>query len=152
MTGVSYFDAMDYVSWLNETTGETYRLPTAAEWQLAAIESPKPVKKKLFDDPRLDWAADYGAMPNVPRKLRTSGGFGRFSNGIADLGGNVWEWTSTCAVEGFTPETCPSFIVEGLHQAKMSVFIRDPATGGCAVGVPPAHLGLRLVRDLGAGV
>ncbi|NJM30197.1 MAG: formylglycine-generating enzyme family protein, partial [Rhizobiales bacterium] len=89
MTGISYFDAMDYVSWLNETTGDTFRLPTAEEWQLAAKELPKPVRKKLFDDPRLAWAAEYGAMPNVPRTLRESGEFGTFSNGIADLGGNV---------------------------------------------------------------
>jgi formylglycine-generating enzyme required for sulfatase activity len=147
MTGISYFDAIGYIGWLNARTGETYRLPTAEEWRLAAKELPRPVKKKLFDDPRLDWASDYGAMPNVPRNLRESGSFGTFTNGVSDFGGNVWEWTGTCAVDGFTSETCPAFVVEGLHETKISVFIRDPATGGCAVGVPPAHLGLRLVRD-----
>jgi hypothetical protein len=29
----------------------------------------------------------------------------------------------------------------------ISLFSRDPAQGGCAVGAPTAHLGLRLVTD-----
>jgi hypothetical protein len=35
----------------------------------------------------------------------------------------------------------------GEHVAAMSYLIRNPARGGCAVGTPPAHLGLRLVSD-----
>jgi hypothetical protein len=29
----------------------------------------------------------------------------------------------------------------------MTDFIRDPRSGGCAAGVPPANLGFRLVTD-----
>ena len=29
----------------------------------------------------------------------------------------------------------------------MTDFIRDPRTGGCAAGVPPANLGFRLVVE-----
>jgi len=29
----------------------------------------------------------------------------------------------------------------------MTDFVRDPRTGGCAAGVPPANLGFRLVVD-----
>jgi hypothetical protein len=35
-------------------------------------------------------------------------------------------------------------LVVGGH---MSDFIRDPRTGGCALGKPPRNLGFRLVRD-----
>jgi hypothetical protein len=31
----------------------------------------------------------------------------------------------------------------------MTDFIRDPRTGGCAAGVPPANLGFRLVVETG---
>ena len=76
---------------------------------------------------------------------------------MEDFGGNVWEWTSTCyvrasftadrvAVEAVT-ENCGVHVLEGLHRAYMSNFIRDGKSGGCAVGTPPEHLGFRLVRD-----
>jgi len=37
--------------------------------------------------------------------------------------------------------------VEGAHRAYMTDFIRDPRSGGCAAGVPPANLGFRLVVE-----
>jgi hypothetical protein len=40
-------------------------------------------------------------------------------------------------------------IVEGQHRSYMTDFIRDPRSGGCAVGKPPDNLGFRLVRDDG---
>ena len=45
-------------------------------------------------------------------------------------------------------DRCPAFVAQGLHEAVISVFIRDPATGGCASGVPPPHVGFRLVSDI----
>lgn len=38
-------------------------------------------------------------------------------------------------------------LMEWEHIAAMSFLERDPARGGCAVGVPPAHLKMRLVTD-----
>lgn len=43
-------------------------------------------------------------------------------------------------------DRCPAFCVMGAHEAAMPSLIRDPARGGCAVGSPPAHLGMRRVR------
>ena len=70
--------------------------------------------------------------------------------GVADLDGNVWEWTATCTskdLEGEAITHCPAFVAAGEHDAVVSVFIRDPAIGGCASGTPPQHLGLRLVAN-----
>ncbi|MEC8042421.1 MAG: formylglycine-generating enzyme family protein, partial [Pseudomonadota bacterium] len=33
------------------------------------------------------------------------------------------------------------------HVAAIPYLVRDPARGGCAVGSPPAHLGMRLISD-----
>ncbi len=147
MTGVNAFDVEAYIAWINNSTGQRYRLPTAAEWRELASELPRREKPKLFDDPRLAWAADYGTMEAVPARVEVQGHFGTLRNGLSDLAGNVWEWTSTCVGPGFDSSTCPAFLVEGEHEAPLSVFIRDPASGGCSSGVPPANVGFRLVRD-----
>ncbi len=147
MTGVNAFDVEGYITWLNTETRRHYRLPAADEWQVIASDLPRKSFKKLFDDPRLAWAADYGSMEQVSAVIRPSGSFGTFGNGISDLGGNVWEWTSTCAAAGFNASECPAFMVEGLHETALPVFVRDPASGGCAVGAPPANIGFRLVED-----
>lgn len=148
MTGVNALDVQAYVSWVNAESGRRFRLPTATEWRDIALDLPKKPAKKLFDDPRLAWAADYGNMEQVPAVVQASGHFGSLANGIADLGGNVWEWTATCAAPGFGQSTCPAFLAEGLHEAAVPIFIRDPASGGCAAGTPPANVGFRLVEDI----
>lgn len=145
MTGVNRFDVEAYLAWVNATGGATLRLPTAQEWKEIAAALPRRQYRKLFDDPRLAWAADYGSMPAISGVLRPSGGFGTLANGIADLGGNVWEWTDTCARDGFEADRCPAYRVEGQHETALSVFVRDPFSGGCAAGTPPNHVGFRLV-------
>ena len=145
MTGVNRFDVEAYIGWINERGGAEYRLPTVAEWQAIAAGLPQKPYRKLFTDPRMAWAADYGAMQKVSAVVEPSGTFGTLPNGISDLGGNVWEWTASCAKDGLDPARCPAYRVEGLHQSVLTVFVRDPASGGCAAGAPPANIGFRLV-------
>lgn len=148
VTGVSARDVREYVTWLRQTAGKTYRLPTLAEWNEVAAGAIAAAAPPLFSDPRLAWAADYNRTAPVDSKVKESGAFGATKHGISDVDGNVWEWTATCAVAEFDSESsgfCPAFVVAGRHETSMSIFVRDPAVGGCAVGVPPANLGFRLV-------
>lgn len=149
-TGLSYVDVQEYVAWINDFSGQVFRLPTAVEWDhmAAAVlpEAPEP----LFTDPSLTWASTYLTEGIAPRALKPQGSFSTSPEGISDLDGSVWEWTQECyagASEGVDPTRCPAFFVGGEHLAAMSYLIRDPARGGCAVGTPPAHLGMRLVTD-----
>lgn len=149
-TGLSYVDVTEYLRWINARTGHDFRLPTAVEWD----EIAKPVLPEkadpIFSDPSLTWASTYLTEGNAPRALKPQGSFSVSPAGIADLDGSVWEWTQECyagAESGIDPERCPAYFVGGEHVAAMSFLIRDPARGGCAVGSPPAHLGMRLVSD-----
>jgi formylglycine-generating enzyme required for sulfatase activity len=148
VVGVNRLDIGEFIAWANAGGERRYRLPTAAEWEAFAAALPKPESSKLFDDPRLAWAADYGRMQSIRREVRPSGDYGSLPNGIQDLGGSVFEWTSTCAVGEADDERCPAYIVQGLHKAVISVFIRDPAVGGCSSGAPPPHIGFRLVSEI----
>jgi formylglycine-generating enzyme required for sulfatase activity len=150
-TGISWVDATQYLAWMNETTGHDFRLPSLSEWQTMAAavlpEAPAP----LFTDPDLTWAATYLTEGQGERRLRPSGSYSVSPEGVADLDGNVWEWTQDCyRGVGEAPPSdarCPAFHVGGEHDAIIPYLVRDPARGGCASGSPPAHLGMRLVAD-----
>jgi formylglycine-generating enzyme required for sulfatase activity len=161
VVGVSWHDAAAYASWMSSTSGLIYRLPTDQEWSYAAAESVRDEPAALVDpsDPAQAWIARYeaeaaraGAVVLAPQPVGT---FGQNSNGLVDVGGNVWEWTGTCFIranrDGGAPEVtnmnCGVRVVEGAHRTYMTDFIRDPRTGGCAAGVPPANLGFRLVVE-----
>lgn len=142
-------------------TGLVHRLPTDEEWTYAAAEKARDEAQPLVDpsDPAKAWLARYEAeaergRPSVPTPQAT-GFFGANSRGIADFGGNVWEWTNSCflrvalegAAERVTNTNCGVRVVEGAHRTYMTDFIRDPKAGGCAAGVPPSNLGFRLVIE-----
>ncbi|PVA10862.1 nitrate reductase [Pelagivirga sediminicola] len=149
-TGLSYPDTQEYVAWLNDTTGHAFRLPRVAEWSAMAESVIPDTPDPIFTDPRLSWASAYMLEAELPRALRPSGSFSTTEDGIADLDGSVWEWTDDCYAGSGAParpDRCPAFWVAGIHMAAMSYLERDPARGGCAVGTPPAHLGMRLVTD-----
>ncbi|WP_181701654.1 SUMF1/EgtB/PvdO family nonheme iron enzyme [Chthonobacter albigriseus] len=157
--GASWDDAVAYAAWLSEETGERWRLPTDREWALAAGTRFRDDAYTEVSDPANPsrrWLATYDAETAAQEPLdpapRPVGSFGENERGIADLAGNVWEWTSTCYVRhridtGDRTENCGIRIAEGRHRAFMTGFFRDPKAGACSVGVPPANLGIRLARD-----
>jgi formylglycine-generating enzyme required for sulfatase activity len=163
VTGVSFLDAEKYSAWLSRKTGDAWRLPADQEW--AALAGLKYADDAIgpsqdASGPAQRWINRYeaeSAKAGLPDPVvHASGHFGLNENGLADLSGNVWEWTSTCytrstlSAEGSVIsaiDNCGVRVVEGKHRAYMTDFIRDAKTGGCAVGAPPDNLGIRLVRE-----
>lgn len=163
VTGVSFLDAVSYAAWYSRLLGETWRLPSALETAAAAAERFAGDGDVVAEDPAnpaARWLRAYRAEASADRAPdplpKSRGHYGTNSLGLADFGGNIWEWTSTCYVRvtigldggpSQTTENCGVRVLEGQHRAYMTEFIRDPQGGGCAVGTPPDNLGFRLVRE-----
>jgi formylglycine-generating enzyme required for sulfatase activity len=163
-TGVSFLDATAYAAWLSAKTGETWRLPSVAEWAFAAgTRATDPaLQVDNANNPADRWLVAYqreaelGDGGNAAPSIR--GTFGINELGLVDIAGTVWEWTTTCnsrTTLGPTGEalhhveSCGVKVLEGRHRTLMSDFVRDAKSGGCSTGTPPDNLGFRLVRDPG---
>lgn len=163
-TGVNYADAVAYAQWFSSQTDQNWRLPTDAEWMRAATG-------RAFDealtpeangsDPSRRWLASYRREAALRRRpdpeQHPKGSFAESDFGVADMAGNVWEWTETCFQNGIlTPDGqtiangvdyCGVRSVQGKHRSFVITFVRDARSGGCAAGVPPDYLGFRLVHE-----
>lgn len=150
-TGLAYPDVSQYLAWINRETRQNFRLPSLREWEFMAAEVLPHTPDPIFVNPDLTWASTYLLEPQTKRALRLQGALATTSQGIVDLNGSVWEWTSDCyagaAVGLVSNDRCPAYFVGGEHIAAVPFLVRDPARGGCAVGAPPAHLWMRLVSD-----
>lgn len=94
VTGITKSDAETYIDWINQKTHSKYRLPTEAEWEMAARGTDGRIFPwgNTFDPWRCNTAEGM-------KKETTSVGFyspgGDSIYGVSDMVGNVWEWTST---------------------------------------------------------
>jgi formylglycine-generating enzyme required for sulfatase activity len=153
---------MAYAAWLSGKTGENWRLPTDEEWAFAAGERFTDDALALANNsanPAARWLARYRAEAGRGERdpaAKPWGHFGANGKGVSDMAGNVWEWTTTCyarsrlASDGSIDEStanCGVRVLGGRHRAYMSTFLHDGKSGGCAAGMAPDNLGIRLVRD-----
>jgi formylglycine-generating enzyme required for sulfatase activity len=93
---VSWDDAKDYTAWLSKKTGESYRLPTEAEWEYGASAGTTTA---------FWWGDDVGIgnanCSNCGSRWDASGpspvgSFAPNPFGLHDVHGNLWEWTMDC--------------------------------------------------------
>ena len=82
VVNVSWFAAEAYCKWKNK------KLPTIAQWELAANGAPKNFKYKSLTDFILDWYTkpNPGILPNVKSTYQNQ-------YGLYDMNGLIWEWT-----------------------------------------------------------
>jgi formylglycine-generating enzyme required for sulfatase activity len=99
---VSWNDANEYVGWLIQKTGKTYRLLSEAEWEYAARAG---ITTAFW------WGQDIGkGNANCDgcgsqwdnSKTAPVGSFKANYFGLYDTAGNVWEWVEDCWHDSYT--------------------------------------------------
>ncbi len=98
VTSIDQHDARAYAAWLSAHTGQTYRLPTEAEWEYAA-RAGTATAYPWGDEIGRDNAACRGCSARWsegrvgPVGLHPANRFG-----LHDMIGNGWEWVEDCFV------------------------------------------------------
>lgn len=91
---VSWDDAIAFTQWLREETGIAFRLPSEAEWEKACRGTGDLIYPwgDVFDTIKAN-TEESGIGDTMP--VGTYSPAGDSPYGIADMSGNVWEWTSS---------------------------------------------------------
>ncbi len=167
---VSLTDALAYITWLNRKTGQTFRLPTEAEWEYAARAGTK-TTRYWGDNP--DEACRYAnvadqttkqAFPNWTVHNCTDGyaytaPVGSFTPNafqLSDMLGNVWEWTCSAYEEKYAggEKTCLSNndttsrgVIRGGSWFHRPAGLRSALRGWSNRDIGSDILGFRLAQD-----
>lgn len=96
VAGVTWQEAADYCKWLSGRLGVTVRLPTEAEWELAARGN-EGLKYPWGDE----WNERAASSTESGGRVRAVKSYpaGRSPFGAHDMAGNVWEWVEDEAVD-----------------------------------------------------
>ena len=98
---VSWNDiTQDFIPWLNRQTGQSFTLPSEAQWEYAARAGSR---TKYSRGNNIDCAqADYNDEECNSRGTSSVKSYTANKFGLYDMHGNVWEWTQDCWNNSYT--------------------------------------------------
>ena len=168
---VSWDHARSYTEWLSETTGQSYRLPSEAEWEYAA-RGGTTTARYWGTLSQCDRANGYDMMGAVAHEFAWSsascsdsypssapvGSYPANPFGIHDMLGNVWEWTQDCWNNSHAnaPQTtvpredgvCAARVLRGGSWYNDAASLRAAHRTASAISYMSTNLGFRVVRTL----
>ncbi|HEV7889318.1 MAG TPA: bifunctional serine/threonine-protein kinase/formylglycine-generating enzyme family protein [Pyrinomonadaceae bacterium] len=98
VANVSFDDANAFAAWRSRRDGVTYRLPTEEEWEYAALgggASQIPGAAPQMYPWGAQWSDGRANLAGAGPKPVGSFALGRTTQGLDDMIGNVWEWTTS---------------------------------------------------------
>ena len=158
MRNISWTDAQQYVSWLTETTGKTYRLPSEAEWEYAA-RAGTTTEYWWGNGPGKGQANCKGCGGPWERKFPADvDAFPANHFGLYGMSGGVWEWNSDCWFKNHAgapsdtrsreKQICRSRVLRGGSWKNDASYARSASRLGYDTDVRYFVNGLRVARDL----
>ena len=166
---VSYKDiTQQYIPWLNQITGESYRLPSEAEWEYAARANS--TSQYPWGNTASHNYANYGqdkdeddCCGGVARgkdlwvNTAPVHSFSPNAFGLYDMHGNVWEWTQDCWNNHYlgAPDNgqawligiCSTRVLRGGSWYVTSFVLRSSNRFRTSVSNHDGNIGFRLVQD-----
>ena len=154
---VSWLDAKAFVAWLSQKTGQTYRLPSEAEWEYAA--------RGGTNSPYW-WGRDVGSRQANCRECNTGssqqtstiGSYKANPFGLNDTAGNAAEWVEDCWNDNYrgAPQNgspwltgqCRLRVLRGGAFDSAAKYLRSTARFRYDSDVRYSANGFRVVREL----
>jgi formylglycine-generating enzyme required for sulfatase activity len=161
VVGICWFEARAYCAWLSAQTGQTFRLPTEAEWEAAARGGQRRRYILWGGQPRryafgnnFD-AARCNTFETHIRRTTPIGVFpgGKTPQGLVDMTGNTCDWTSSMytpypydAADGREVPSPPGArrVVRGGPWGSVQVYARTSCRNGYAPVDRNLDVGLRV--------
>jgi len=154
VVGVCWLEARAYCAWLSAQTGQTFRLPTEAEWE-AAVRGVHRRRYAFGDDFDATRSNTFETHVRHTTPIDVFPG-GRTPEGLVDIMGNTWDWTSSLytpypydAADGREAPSPPGArrVVRGGSWPHGRVDVRASARLDFAPDGRSSLLGLRVVRS-----
>ena len=166
---VSWNDVQSFIEWLTAQSGESYRLPSEAEWEYAARAGS--ATKYHFGNSEsqlcrygnhadsstdFDWRNE-SCSDGVGKRTAAVGRYQPNSYGLYDMHGNVWEWVADCWNDSYAGAPsdgrawelgdCSRRVIRGGSWFNLPRSLRSAARNRGPRAFRNYFIGFRLVQD-----
>jgi formylglycine-generating enzyme required for sulfatase activity len=168
---VSWHDAKDYAAWLSHTTHQTYRLPSASEWEYAAragsaaqVPWTTPAEACSYANVADQTAArhyqGWKVLPCADQFVQSApvGSFKENAFGLYDMLGNVFQWTEDCWTDDYqgapidgsaqSAGDCTQHELRGGSWFTQPDYVRTSYRNRFDANYRSTSIGFRLIREI----